>query len=222
MPLSLAGFEIDVVVSEPFAENTYIVRKAGDRRASIVDPGFDPDAIIEMIRAADLSPELILLTHGHIDHIAGNEALKSRWPKLPIVIGRGDAGMLTDAKQNLSFLSGSLITSPPADRLLDDNETIEAAGGEWLVKWIPGHSPGHIVYISQGTSPTVVLGGDVLFAGSIGRSDFPGGNGPLLIAGIRNKLFSLPDDTVVLPGHGEPTTIGVERRSNPFCGDNAD
>ena len=168
-----------------------------------------------------LTPAVILLTHGHVDHIAGNRDLRRVWPELPILIGTGDAVMLTDPRANLSALGGEAVTSPPADRLLVEGDRVDEAGIALDVLDLPGHSPGHIVYVWRGDSPNVVLGGDVLFQGSIGRSDFPGGSHALLVGGIRKKLFALPDETIVYPGHGDPTTVGWEKRTNPFCGDRA-
>ncbi len=107
------------------------------------------------------------------------------------------------------------MTSPAADRLVDDGERLELAGLSFEVREIPGHSPGSVVFVFDGVRPAVVLGGDVLFAGSIGRTDL-GGDFPRLASGIRSKLYSLPDDTIVWPGHGPSTTVGAERRSNPF------
>jgi glyoxylase-like metal-dependent hydrolase (beta-lactamase superfamily II) len=213
---------IDVLVSLPFQENTWIVRREGARECVVVDPGFQPQQIVQFLQDEDLTPELILLTHGHVDHIAGNGELKRQWPQLPIVIGAGDAHMLTDPKANLSSLGGAAVTSPPADRLVREGDMIDAAGLKFEVFDIPGHSPGHVVYVIHSAPPLVVLGGDVLFDGSIGRCDLPGGDQQLLVRGIRQKLFVLPDDTTVYPGHMETTTIGKERRTNPFCGARAE
>lgn len=212
---------IEVVVSKPFMENTLVVWLEGHTDCVIVDPGFEPDKIIRLVERAQLTPVLFLLTHGHADHIAGNHALKKRWPTVPLVIGVGDAPMLTDPIANLSGLAGAPITSPPADRTVVENEEFEVAGLSLRVREIPGHSPGHVVYVVQNVSPLVVLGGDVLFEGSIGRTDFPGGSLKQLLAGIREKLFTLPNDTVVYPGHGAKTTTGEERLTNPYCGERA-
>jgi glyoxylase-like metal-dependent hydrolase (beta-lactamase superfamily II) len=221
-PQKPAGpLQINVIVSPPFMENTWIVRRTGSEQCVLVDPGFTPRQIIQFLEKQNLTPQLILLTHGHADHIAGNQALKERWPELPIVIGAGDAPMLSDPVANLSGLGGVRVTSPPADRLLKEGDLVDAAGLSFEVFDVPGHSPGHVVYVLRGDLPLLVVGGDVLFAGSIGRCDFPGGDQELLVSGIRQKLFCLPDETEVFPGHGDPTTIGKERRTNPFCGDNA-
>jgi len=219
---SAAGpLQINVVVSSPFMENTWILRREGSRKCVVVDPGFAPRQVIQFLARNELTPELILLTHGHADHIAGNQALKAEWPELPIVIGAGDEPMLSDPIANLSGLGGVKVTSPPADRLLREGDFVEAAGLSFEVFDLPGHSPGHVVYLLRADLPLLVIGGDVLFAGSIGRCDFPGGDQELLVDGIRRKLFCLPDETQVFPGHGDPTTIGDERRTNPFCGEDA-
>lgn len=206
------------VESQPFAENSYVVWADGRSEAFVIDPGFEPDAIAEVLDENRLTLAAVVCTHGHVDHIAGNADLKRRFPAAPLLIGRGDAGMLTDPASNLSGKWGFHVVSPPADRLLDDGERVTVAGLELEVREIPGHSPGHVVYVLHGETPPLVFGGDVLFAGGVGRTDFPGGSFPQLRDGIHAKLFPLPDATVVLPGHGPPTTVGAERRGNPFVG----
>lgn len=210
---------VHAIESAPFAENSYVVWADGSTEAVVVDPGFDPDAVVNFVTRRGLSVVALLNTHGHVDHIAGNGALKDHYPDAPLLIGRGDAPMLTDSMLNLSGPFGFDITSPPADRLLDDGETFTLAGVEWEVRDIPGHSPGHVVFVAHAADPVAVLGGDVLFAGGVGRTDFPGGSFEQLAAGIRAKLWPLPDAARVFPGHGPPTTVGAEKRSNPFVGD---
>src|SRR5205085_3809500 len=134
----------------------------------------------------------------HGDHIGGNAVLKEAFPQAPLIIGVNEVHLLSDADANLSAPFGVPITSPPADRLLKEGDVVEAAGIRLEVLDIPGHSPGHVVYVYR-DQPHLVLGGDVLFRGSIGRYDFPGSNGPLLLEGIRSKLFTLPPDTMVYP-----------------------
>jgi len=216
--LNSSEIRIETIVSAPFEENTYVVALPGRDDCLVFDPGLDPGEIIDRIVERQWQPAAILLTHGHADHIAGNQALKNRWPDCPIVIGRGDAPKLTDARLNLSAQYGLPLTSPPADVLLDDGDRYSAAGFDFEVYEIPGHSCGHIVFVWRGASPTVVFAGDVLFAGSVGRTDFPDGSFDQLARGIHQKLFSLPDDSVVFSGHGPPTTIGQEKRTNPFVG----
>jgi hydroxyacylglutathione hydrolase len=217
----LVPLRIEVIVSAPFMENSLIVSRPGRSDCLVVDPGFQPQQIIDSLRRDELTPAAILLTHGHVDHIAGNAALRGEWPDVPILIGARDAPALADPRANLSGLGGAAVTSPPADRLLAEGDKVEQAGIELDVLDLPGHSPGHVVYLVQSESPFVVFGGDVLFQGSIGRCDFPGGSQEQLVGGIRRKLFSLPDDTVIYPGHGDPTTVGEEKRTNPYCGEHA-
>jgi len=206
------------VVSVPFEQNTYILWLTGQNACVVVDPGLQPAGIIEAINEAKLLPAAILLTHGHADHIGGNAALKAQWPACPIVIGVNDEEKLADPRKNLSALFGMQLRSPPADRLVRHGEQFDAAGITWDVAEIPGHSRGHVVFIARQFRPTLVVGGDVLFAGSIGRTDFPDGDAEQLLAGIRAHLFTLPDDTLVLTGHGDPTTTGQEKRDNPYVG----
>ena len=212
---------VQMIVSSPFMENTLVLHRPGRSDCLVIDPGLQPEKILAYLQRAELTPALILLTHGHADHIGGNTALKARWPDVPLIIGAGDAPMLTDAAANLSGLAGVPVLSPPADHLVREGDRFEAAGFSLEVLDVPGHSPGHVAYVVRGQDPLIVLGGDVLFEGSIGRCDFPGGNLAQLLAGIRTKLFPLGDATIVYSGHGRPTTIGRERRTNPFCGEGA-
>ena len=211
--------QIHTIVSMPFQENTYVVWLLGRDDALVIDPGLEPDLILDFLKEQGRTPAAILNTHGHADHIGGNAALKSAFPQAPLLIGADEEGLLTDAEANLSAPFGMPITSPPADRLVREGDVIEAAGIRLEVLEVPGHSPGHVVFVYRSTPP-LVFGGDVLFRGSIGRYDFPNSDGRLLLQGIRDKLFALPPDTTVYPGHGPVTTIGHEKRSNPFVGEN--
>jgi glyoxylase-like metal-dependent hydrolase (beta-lactamase superfamily II) len=211
-----ASVNLRTVVSQPFEENSYVLWLPGRTEAVVVDPGLEPDLILDCLRDEGLTAAALLNTHGHADHIAGNAALKEAFPSAPLVIGAGDAVMLADARANLSAVFGVPLTSPPADRTVAEGDVVEAGGMTFDVLEVPGHSPGHVVFVCRGSVPLTVFGGDVLFRGSIGRYDFPGGDGELLLQGIRDKLFTLPGDTVVYPGHGPVTTVGHEMRTNPF------
>jgi hydroxyacylglutathione hydrolase len=210
--------KIAVVVSQPFAENTYLIHLEGRHDCLIVDPGTEPMPIFEYLAERKLIPRAILNTHGHADHIAGNEPLKRCFPECPLVIGAGDAPKLSDPELNLSAAYGLPLKSPPADVLVREGETHSAAGFDLEVRETPGHSCGHVVFIWKGGAPWLVFGGDVLFQGSVGRTDFPDGDAQTLFDSIEKKLFTLPDDTLVLPGHGDQTTIGHEKRTNPYVG----
>jgi glyoxylase-like metal-dependent hydrolase (beta-lactamase superfamily II) len=212
------ALHIHTIVSQPFGENSYVVWKPGRQDALIVDPGLEPELILDFLEHQRLEPAALLNTHGHADHIGGNAALKEAYPAAPLLIGSNDERMLSDANANLSAPFGMSIVSPPAERLVREGDNIELAGILLEVLDIPGHSPGHVVYVYR-AEPCVVFGGDVLFREGIGRFDFPGSNGKLLVSGIRKKLFRLPPDTVVYPGHGPVTTIGHEMRANPFVGE---
>jgi hydroxyacylglutathione hydrolase len=206
------------VESLPFNENTYIVHLPGRKDCIVIDPGFEPDSISDYLDEHSLTPAAILCTHGHSDHIAGNNALKQRWPECPLVIGEGDAEKLVNPQLNLSASFGFALTSPAADRTLKEGDRFPAAGIEFDVHEAPGHSIGHILLVCKQTEPWQVFGGDVLFAGSVGRTDFPDGNFETLRVAIHDKLFTLPENTIVYPGHGPETTIGREKQSNPFVG----
>ena len=209
-------FELGVVVEPFYSENAYIAHRRDRNDCLIVDPSFDFEGIVNYLEEHGLVPAVILNTHGHADHIAGNHAMKNRWPDCPLIIGKGDANKLIDPVANLSRPFGMDILSPPADRVVVEGDQISAAGFALQVLETPGHSVGHVVYLLRDSTPPAVFGGDVLFQRSVGRADFPDGNVRQLAASIRAKLYTLPDDTVVLPGHGASTTIGEEKRENPF------
>ncbi len=207
---------LDVVVSQLFVENAYVAHLEGRTECVVFDPGFDAELIIDRIEQRQLVLAAILNTHGHADHIAGNAALKKRYPDCTLIIGGRDASKLTDPMGNLSGTYGIALTSPPADRQVQHGDTVEVAGMTFQVLETPGHSGGHVVYLWKGDLPWLLFGGDMLFQGSVGRADFPDSDPQQLVQSIRQRLYTLPDDTVVLPGHGDTTTIGEEKRYNPF------
>ncbi|MBD3366698.1 MAG: MBL fold metallo-hydrolase [Candidatus Eisenbacteria bacterium] len=204
-----------------FAEaNCYIVGEPGGE-AVVVDPGSseprDVEAIAWRIRELGLTVREIVNTHGHPDHMAGNDLLKRRL-NATVAVHTLDAMKLTDPVKNASTLFGMEIYVDPPDRLLEDGDVVRFGRHELAVLHTPGHSAGGIALLGDG----FVLTGDTLFAGSIGRSDLPCSSDEgsiayeVLMKSIRERLMSLPDETVVLPGHGPATTIGDERRTNPF------
>jgi len=207
--------QIQTIVSLPFQENTYIAWRPDQREALVIDPGLEPDALLAFLDEQSLTIAAILNTHGHADHIGGNEAMKQRYPNAPLIIGINDAAMLLDADLNLSAPFGLPIISPPADRTVVEGDVLDFAGIRLEVYDVPGHSPGHVVFVVR-DEPIIVFGGDVLFRGSIGRTDFPGCSFEVLADGIRKKLYTLPGDSVIYPGHGPVTTPGFEKRTNPF------
>lgn len=208
----------DCIVSAPFQQNTFILRRDGNPDCLIVDPGFEPEKILRHVAEHQLTPVAILNTHGHSDHIAGNAAMKDAFPDCPLIIGAGDAHKLTDPHANLSANYGIALVSPAADRTVNEGDVIELADLQLDVLLTPGHSPGHVVFVEKSATPWLLVNGDVLFQGSIGRTDFPDGNHQDLINAIHHKLFKMPDETVVLTGHGPATTIGAEKAHNPFVG----
>ena len=162
-------FQCTTIVSNPFQQNTFVANLDGRSDCLIVDPGLEPDKIMQFLEEKNLDPAALLITHGHSDHIGGNHALKARWPECPIIVSARDAIKLTDPQQKLSAQYGLAVTSPPADQTVSEGDVLQLAGFELEVLEIPGHSPGHVVFVWRGASPMVIFGGDVLFAGSIGR-----------------------------------------------------
>ncbi|MGV3607582.1 MAG: MBL fold metallo-hydrolase [Planctomycetaceae bacterium] len=210
--------QVSTVTSQLFAENAYIAHLEGETECVVFDPGADAHRILQVIDKLGLTVAAILNTHGHADHIAGNASIKHRFPKAPLIIGDGDAEKLEDAELNLSAPFGMPIQSPPADQTVKHGDQIQFAGIPLEIRETPGHSVGHVVFIYHHETTSIVFGGDVLFEGSVGRTDFPDGSSQQLLKSIREQLFTLPDNTIVLPGHGDPTTIGQEKLTNPFVG----
>jgi glyoxylase-like metal-dependent hydrolase (beta-lactamase superfamily II) len=207
--------KIDCVVLGGFETNSYVLRKNESYvDCLVVDTGLEAEPLVDFLKSRKLNPVAIVLTHGHADHIAGVELLRAQFPEIKVYVHKLDAPMLTGAAANLSELAGVSLKTDPADVLLDEGDVIEQAGIALGVLHTPGHTPGGICLYSREHS--IVFVGDTLFAGSVGRTDFPGGNMDLLIKSIKEKLLSLPDDTIVLPGHGPGTKIADEKLANPF------
>jgi len=191
--------------------NCYIIGCPETGEAAVVDPGGDADRILARLKARGLRLRYIILTHGHVDHIAALGEVRDA-TGAEVLIHAADADMLTDPTRNLSFFMGRRLRFSPAERLLADGDTIEVGTVRLEVVHTPGHTPGGICLKTD----DLVITGDTLFAGSVGRSDFPGGNHRQLIRSIKERLLCLPGHTRVYPGHGPETTIGEEKRYNPF------
>jgi hydroxyacylglutathione hydrolase len=202
----------------PYETNCFVVSVPPSDECWIVDAGFGPEPMIEYIRREVLRPRALILTHAHPDHIAGVAAVRAAFPDLPILIHPAEADWLNNPEKNLSAAMGVPITAPGPDGTLEEGQELELAGTRWTVLHTPGHSPGGVTLHFPGDpdAPGIARGGDALFAGSIGRTDFPGSDHDTLLGAIRAKLYALPDQTRVFPGHGPETTIGREKRSNPF------
>ena len=179
--------QLRTVFSNPFGENTFVAWHNDSQECLIIDPGLEPAKILAVIEQHELTPAALLLTHGHIDHIGGNHAMKAAWPDCPLVIGAGDVPKLTDPVLNLSAKYGLAVTSPPADVTVVEGDVYSAAGFDLEVFEVPGHSIGHVVFVWKDAEPFVIFGGDVLFAGSIGRTDFPAGS--FGESSARSKMF---------------------------------
>jgi hydroxyacylglutathione hydrolase len=210
----VSDLRIETITLGPFATNCYVAWPDGSRTCWIIDASFQPDELIDTVRAASLEPAALVLTHAHVDHIAGVQTVRQAWPTIPVMIHEAERHWLADADLNLSGLYGLPVTAGPPDRLLRDGQTLELDGLAFQVLHTPGHSPGGIALYQPQIK--VLFAGDTLFFDSIGRSDFPNADGPTLLNSIHTRLLTLPDDVRIYPGHGPDTTIGRERRENPF------
>jgi len=207
---------IESLESTSFGQNAYVVHFDNSSDCFIVDAGFNADKIIRYIKKRSLNPVAILVTHGHLDHIAGNGDIREEWPDCKIYVGKEDAEKLVEPKGNLSENYGVPVITPAANKTLVDGDEITVAGIHLTVLHLPGHSQGHLIYRIEGEDGIVMFVGDVIFVDSIGRYDFPDGNYSDLIDGIRDKILTQPPETVLYPGHGPKTTVGREARYNPF------
>lgn len=201
---------LNKLVVGPLESNCYIVGFESNREGMIIDPGAEPEAILNQVNDLELDIKFIVLTHGHIDHIGAVTEVKEA-TGAEVAIHADDAESLHG--QSLSTLFGlSFPTPPPPDRLLKGGDSLDIGSLHFLVLHTPGHTPGGICLFGQG----VVFSGDTLFNYGIGRADLPGSSYSQLMNSLHTKLMVLPDDTLVYPGHGPDTTIGAERRDNPF------
>jgi hydroxyacylglutathione hydrolase len=195
----------------PFMVNCYLVGCEQTREAMIIDPGDMGDRILARAKELDIEVKHIVNTHGHADHIKDNGLIKAR-TGAPIWIHQSDAPMLPVPNHNLSAFFGFSITSPPADRFLEEGTDFVLGNLTFKVIHTPGHSPGGICLLNDKT----LFAGDTLFRDSIGRTDLPGGDFDTLDRSIKERIYPLDDDVIVYPGHGPPTTVGFEKQHNPF------
>jgi len=201
------NFFLKRFVVGPMGVNCYLVADYSTKDACVIDPGGAPDVIKDLLKKNGYNLKYIINTHGHGDHIAANGSFDA-----PIYIHKLDGEFLTDPDRNLSRIFLFSITSPEASKFLEDAQTLKLGNLEMKIFHTPGHTPGSVSVKLDG----VVFTGDALFRGSIGRTDFVYGDEKALMRSIREKLLTLDDSTIVYPGHGEPSTIGEERKNNPF------
>ena len=213
---------IQMLETGPLMVNCYIVTDETSKEAAVFDPGGDVDRILKILSEQDLQVKYIINTHTHWDHVGGNRELQQA-TGAPILTHRREASGLGNASTRAA-LFGAAVSDSEATQFLEEGDVVMLGAIQFEVMDLRGHSPAGLGFLFEGEMDIdgvpeirkLVICGDALFAGSIGRTDFPGGDMDLLLANIRNKIFSLPDDTLVLPGHGPVTTVGREKRHNPF------
>lgn len=208
--------QIKVFTFNPFQENTYLLYD-NTKECIIVDPGChnlqEEKTLMDFIRSNELNIVRLLNTHCHIDHVLGNAFVKAEFDLDP-EYSKSEIPVIQMAKQAASLYQISYKESPTAVNYIEEGDLIEFGNSSLEVLSVPGHSPGHLVFINK--EDQKIIGGDVLFYGSIGRTDLPLGNHDDLINNIKNKLFRLEDGYVIYPGHGPETNLGFEKRNNPF------
>lgn len=208
------GLVIHQLSVGPLQVNCFLVACQKTRDAMVIDPGEEGLRILQLAKSESLEIRKVVNTHGHFDHIGANQQVVDSTGAV-LMLHAADLPLLQNARNHAEVYGLTVVPSPAPDRLLDQGDTFEVGEHSFSVLHVPGHSPGGICLLSDGH----VFVGDVLFAGSVGRTDLPGGDFDALVEGVRERLFTLPDETIVHPGHGPDTTIGQERRMNPFVGD---
>lgn len=209
----MSEIEVRSFVAPGFGENAYLVWRPGSGSAVAIDPGAAAETMADTLSAEGLWLEAVLLTHAHIDHIEGVAPLVRR-TGAAVHLHVADAPLYRGVGVQASQFGMEIEEPPPVDRALEHGQVLELAGLMFQVRHVPGHSPGHVVLYIEDAG--VAFSGDVVFQGSIGRTDLPGGNFTQLISGIRQQVLTLPDDTTLYTGHGPDTTVGHERATNPF------
>jgi glyoxylase-like metal-dependent hydrolase (beta-lactamase superfamily II) len=205
--------QVEMIMTGPLQENCYVVMDEATHDAVVVDPGDDAPRIVEAIERMGAQPIAIINTHCHFDHVGAVSALQQQY-HMPFFIHPNDKEMLENAALSAANF-GLTIEQPRVDRFIREGERFQIGGSELSVRYTPGHCPGHIILVGDGFA----LVGDVVFAGSVGRTDFPGTSWDVLAQSIKRELLTLPDDTILFPGHGPSTTVGRERSTNPFLQD---
>lgn len=209
----MSALQIKSITGGPFQTNAYLAIDTSTKKCAVIDPGYDADQEWgEVIASSGLTLESVLLTHGHIDHTTGVAAMARAFPGIPILIHRDDAMML-QANVAVAKMFG-LPPFEPAQPTgyLEEGIPVSVGNIPFDVLHVPGHTPGHVAFLHE----RVLLSGDVIFAGSIGRTDLPGGNYRELADSIVKKILPLPPDTIIYSGHGPETTVGREIKTNPF------
>ena len=207
------GLEVRVFPGPGFVENAYLAGRSGQTRAVVIDPGAGTTSLLAAVEEEGLELEAVLLTHSHIDHIEGVAEVVERF-EAPVYLHPDARGMYDGVAHQAAMFGMQMVPPPPPDRELAHGQTLELAGARFEVRDASGHAPGHVIlYVADAA---VAFVGDVVFQGSIGRTDLPGGDFQQLMRSIREQVLTLPDDTVLYPGHGPETTVGHERVANPF------
>ena len=209
------ALDVEMLTVGQIGENCFLFRPHGSERLLIVDPGEEPERILAAVESTGASVEAILLTHCHFDHI-GAVAPVARATGAPVYCPEIEVPVLADIMAYVPWAGFGPYESYEADEVVRGGERLELAGMEIEVIFTPGHSPGHVTYAVKGEP--AIFSGDVLFQGSVGRVDLPGGDGPTLLASIAKLMDDYPEETVVHPGHMGLTTLGAERATNPFLG----
>ena len=203
--------EIRTFVVGPLQSNSYLVVDEETQRAAVIDPGMESEPVLDAVRRQGLQVDAVILTHGHFDHVFSSQLFKSA-TGAQVLMHAADLPLLRDMPETARLFGFKAEVPPEPDRLVRDGDRIQIGGLTFTVLETPGHTPGSISLMLD----DVVFVGDALFAGSVGRTDLQGGSLDTLLRSIHGKLLTLPDRTVVYSGHGPATSIGVERRSNPF------